>query len=94
LIYPCGKSSFTINSTKNDKSSTVNVDESSESIKINFEGHKIAHIIKLQLSGKPKKVVLDNNVLEDGVDYEYEPDSEKLIIKTDSYSKGEYLIER
>jgi alpha-D-xyloside xylohydrolase len=94
LIYPRGKSSFTINSTKNDKSSTVNVDESSESIKINFEGHKIAHIIKLQLSGKPKKVVLDNNVLEDGVDYEYEPDSEKLIIKTDSYSKGEYLIER
>lgn len=92
LIYPEEESSFTVYGTDDNKSTTVNVKKSTEGISIYFEGERIAHIIKLQLSEKPDKVVLDGKELEEGVDYQFNKNNKKLIVKRDSYDEGKYMV--
>lgn len=92
LIFPNGKNSFTVYETNATGSTSIQVKKSSSQINISFGKEKRAHIIKLHLETKPKKVVLDNKTLVEDIDYQFEKDSKKLIIKTGNYSKGEYII--
>jgi hypothetical protein len=48
----------------------------------------------LLLATPPHKVTLDNKTLVEGTDYWFENESKKLIIKTDNYIEGEYIIEK
>lgn len=68
------------------------VEQTNELVKVRLQGLKKAHILRVHLSSKPQKVVLDNHVLSDSLDYQFNLENHKLIIKTDDYSSGEYII--
>ncbi len=92
LIYPDGQSNFTIYHPDNERTTIVSVEETNESLKINLQGLKKAHILRVHISSKPQKVVLDNSMLSDSLDYHFDRESNKLIIKTNDCSIGEYII--
>ncbi len=94
LIFPHEISSFTVYDYKTQEKTKITVDESSSKIKVNIAGKKIKHILKLQLEAKPDKVALDNKTLIEGVDYWFEKEGMKLIIKTDNYLEGKFIIEK
>ena len=49
---------------------------------------------ELYLNGQgAEAVLLDGKLRLEGVDYEYNPETKKLKIKTSTYSKGQYLIQ-
>jgi alpha-glucosidase (family GH31 glycosyl hydrolase) len=94
LIYPHNESSFTVYDYKTQEETEITVDESDSEIEINIEKKRRKHIIKLLLATPPHKVTLDNKTLVEGTDYWFENESKKLIIKTDNYIEGEYIIEK
>ncbi len=93
LIFPYEKSSFSVYDHKTQEETKILVDKSSSKIKVNIAGKKIKHILKLQLKAKPGKVTLDNKTLTEGVDYWFEKEGMKLIIKTDNYLECKYVID-
>ena len=92
LIYPDAKSSFTIYNPGNVKSTSIFVEETRELIKITLEGEKKPHILKVNLSSEPQRIELDNVVLSDSLDYFFVRESNKLVIKTDDFTSGNYII--
>jgi len=92
LIYPDRKSDFTVYHPDKSGSTTVSVEGDPEKIKIVIGIVHKPHILRIHLTTKPKKVLLDNEVLIESINYNFDEKSDKLIIKTDKYSKGEYLI--
>ena len=70
------------------------VKQTKESVKISLKGKKKAHILNINLASRPKKVKLDNSVLSDSLDYHFDKERHKLVIKTDKYSIGEYFISK
>jgi alpha-glucosidase (family GH31 glycosyl hydrolase) len=92
LLYPDVENNFTIYHPGSGKSTSIFVEETGESVKITFEGKKKSHILKVNLSSKPQEIILDNNLLSDSLDYYFDTDRSKLIIKTDYYTSGEYTI--
>ncbi len=91
-VYPEENSTFTVHHPDNGNSTTIDVEETERSVKIVFQGLKQPHILHLHLSSSPQKVELDNQLLSDSVDYHFDAEKSKLIIKTDDYSIGEYTI--
>jgi len=91
-IYPEGKNAFEVHHPESGTSTSIMVDESDKSIKINFAGEKRPHILHLHLSSLPVSVILDNKQLSYPQDYHFDAEKSTLIIKTDSYSPGEYTI--
>ncbi|MCE4562832.1 glycoside hydrolase family 31 protein [Maribellus sp. CM-23] len=94
LIYPKGKSEFTVHHTDNSGSTTVIVDENSSSVAINLSGVQKAHLLRVDMDRKPQNVQQDGRVLTENVNYWFDEGANKLIIKTDEYEKGNYLIVR
>ncbi len=92
LVYPHLHSNFTVHHPDNERSTYVSVEETNESLKITLQGIKKAHILRVYLSSKPQKVVLDNVILSDSLNYIFDKKKNKLVIVTDDYSTGEYLI--
>ena len=92
LIYPDAKSSFMIYNPGNVKSTSIFVEETRELIKITLEGEKKPHIFKVNLSSEPQRIELDNVVLSDSLDYFFVRESNKLVIKTENYTSGNYII--
>ncbi|MDX1284367.1 MAG: glycoside hydrolase family 31 protein, partial [Draconibacterium sp.] len=93
LIYSDGKSSFNIYDTKSQEKTEIIVNETKTEIKIKLNGKKIPHIIKLDTSDKPERISLDNRTLEES-EYQFDEINNKLIIKTNTYHQGEYLIQK
>lgn len=92
LVYPDTGNKFTVHHPDNEGSTCVNVETTNEHINITLHDLKKAHIFKIHLSSKPHEVILDNNLLSDSLDYCFDGDRKKLIIKTDNYTSGEYTI--
>lgn len=92
LIYPNNKNSFKIYHNSNEKNSTVKVENSSDKIEIILEGVKMPHILRVQLTEKPNKVLLDGVQLIKSEGYYYNAKLNKLIIKTSEYKTGNYSI--
>ena len=92
LVYPNKENEFTFYDTKDGKSTTIMVKQTRESVKITLKGKKKAHILNINLASRPKRVELDNSVLSDSLDYHFDEERHKLIIKTNEYSTGDYLI--
>ncbi len=92
LLYPEGQCKFTVHHPDNEKSTDVSMEESTESLRITLQGGKKAHILQVYLPSKPHKVILDNIVLSDSLNYHYNVERNKLIIETKDYGKGEYTI--
>ncbi|MFC2123375.1 TIM-barrel domain-containing protein [Bacteroidota bacterium] len=95
LVYPDNENNFTLYHPKEPGTSTsISYKDSGESVKIIFQGNKIPHILKVHLSSKPRKVELDNIALSDSLNYHFDKGNNNLIIKTDEYSRGEYIIQK
>jgi alpha-glucosidase (family GH31 glycosyl hydrolase) len=92
LIYPDGKSNFTVHHPDKSGSTAVLVEDHSGKIDITLEGQHKPHILKINLSAKPKKVELDNKMLIDSVDYNFDEKLNKFIVRTENYSTGKYTI--
>ena len=92
LIYPAGKSNLTVYHPDKSGSTTIQVEDDHEEIRISLGNLHKPHIMNIQMNTKPKKVILDNVILIDSVDYKFDEKSSKLIIKTDTYSQGKYII--
>jgi len=92
LIYPNNKNSFKIYHDSSKKNTFVRVEETSDRIEISFEGTKKPHILRVHLTEKPNKVLLDEvQLIESEKDYYYTK-LNKLIIETNEYKTGHYSI--
>lgn len=91
-IYPEGNSSFTVHDPDGGAPTGIQVESTEESIRIQFEGQKQKHILQLHLASAPKGVRLDDRDLSAGLDYYFHAEKRKLIITTEAYSRGEYII--
>jgi len=92
LIYPSGKSEFTVHHTDKSGSTNIIVDEKPEVINIALSGVKKSHILQINLTQKPSKVELDKQLLKDSMDYNYDFFKCKLMIRKDNYENGFYTI--
>ena len=92
LIYPDGKSSFTVYHPDKSGNTSINVEEGKEDIHISLENQHKPHILNIHLKTKPKNIKLDNVTLIDSINYKYDKKNCKLIIKTGTYIQGKYII--
>lgn len=92
LIYPDVKNDFTVYHPDKSGSTSVSVQNSTDKIEVALgETHK-PHILKINMATKPQKVFLDGQMLADKVNYNFDEQHNKLIIKTDKYIFGKYTI--
>jgi alpha-glucosidase (family GH31 glycosyl hydrolase) len=94
LIYPYGKSEFTVHHPDKSGSTLVEVEDHAERINISVSNVHKSHILKINLNQKPEKVELDGTVLLDSLNWTFDEAHNKLIIKTDNYKEGKYSIFR
>ena len=92
LIYPSEHSSFTLYDPKDNQTTTVRVDKDEESVSVGFSGTKKAHILRLFSPEEPVTVVLDGKPLSRGERWRYRMNDKHLLIKTETYSGGDYQI--
>jgi len=92
LIYPDGKNGFTVHHPDKSGNTSVLVQDDPEKINITLGDIHKSHILKINMHAKPKKVELDNMILLDSVNYNFDEKLNKLIIRTDNYSTGKYTI--
>ncbi len=92
LIYPHGESEFTVYHPDKSGNTTIKVEDNTGEIRITLGNLHKPHILNIHLSSSPKKVLLDNVILSDTVNYNFDAKLSKLIIKTDQYSEGKYVI--
>ena len=92
LIYPEGKNEFTVYHPDKSGSTKVVSDDNPEQLIITLEGIHKPHILNINLTGKPKKVELDNTILVDSVNCRFDEKRNKLIIRTENYTFGKYKI--
>jgi alpha-glucosidase (family GH31 glycosyl hydrolase) len=92
LIYPDGKNDFTVYHPDKSGRTSVVVQDDPEKINISLGDVHKSHILNINLYAKPKKVELDNMILLDSVDYNFDEKLNKLIIRTDNYRNGKYAI--
>jgi alpha-D-xyloside xylohydrolase len=92
LIYPDGKNEFTVFHPDKSGSTSVYVNENSEKIIISLTKLHKPHILNIQLMARPVKVILDDKILTEPVDYNFDVRRNKLIIRTENYKDGNYMI--
>ncbi|MBV6643607.1 MAG: glycoside hydrolase family 31 protein [Cyclobacteriaceae bacterium] len=91
LIYPTGGTAgFEVFREKTE--STVIEYEFSGNLNVRLSGKQTAHILNIHSLEAPQSITLDGHMLESGSDYQYNMENQKLIIRTTSYSEGNYLI--
>ena len=64
-----------------------------QKINIKLEGIHKAHILRIFMPAAPKSVSLDGKMLT-AAHWRFDEKINKLIIKTDEYKNGDYVIER
>lgn len=92
LIYPEGNSEFTVHHPDKSGSTLVKVEDHPGQITVSLEGIHKSHILNINLPAKPGRVELDNVVLSDTVNSHFDQLRGKLIIRTDSFKVGKYVI--
>lgn len=55
LIYPKGKSEFTVYDTRDQKPTTLMVDQQANRLTLQFKGKNLPHILTINASAAPKK---------------------------------------
>jgi alpha-D-xyloside xylohydrolase len=92
LIYPNGINSFTVHHPDKSGSTVIKVTDDPDKILISLEEVHKPHILRINMGSKPKSVELDGTILSESVDYTFDNTNNKLIIKTEKYSTGNYRI--
>lgn len=94
LIYPETKSEFTVHHPDKSGSTTVTVENKPDQISISFGGVHKPHILNINMATPPGQIELDGKTLQDSLNYQFDPKRHKLIIRTDQYADGNYLIHK
>lgn len=94
LIYPNIKNEFTVYHPDKSGNTSVIVEADREKVNISLGNVHKSHILNINMSEKPKMVELDDAVLLDSVNYNYDEKRNKLIIRTGNYSAGKYTIHK
>ena len=76
LIYPKGKSEFTVYDPKDQTPTTLSVDQQKNVISLNFKGRKLPSIFRIHTSARPEKVMLDGVVQE----FQYDSQKQKVVL--------------
>ncbi len=92
LIYPDGDSNCTLHHPGNGDKTTIFVMETDASVSISFQGAHQPHILRIHSATRPETVSLDGRLLSGPEDYYFDPDQQKIIIRTGDYARGEYTI--
>ena len=92
LIYPDGKNDFTVYHPGKSGKTSVSVQDDPDKISITLGDVHKPHILRINMSAKPTRVILDNSALLDAVNYKFDRLHNKLIIKTETYTAGRYSI--
>jgi len=92
LIYPLGKSEFTVHHPDKSGATSVSVEEGKDRITISLTGVHKSHILNINMDNKPSRIMLDSLILADSVNYRYDVKRNKLFIRTDNYTEGKYEI--
>ena len=91
LIYPKEQNNFVFYHT--DMKGETNISyELKKILKVNVTGDKIPHILSIHSEIKPSIIVLDGIELQQIKEWNYNSDKQKISIKTQSYSEGNYEI--
>ena len=94
LIYPETKSEFTVHHPDKSGSTTVTVENEPDLISISFRGVHKPHILNINMATPPGQIELDGRPLQDSLNYQFDPKRHKLVIRTDQYPDGNYLIHK
>ena len=93
LIYPEGENGFTYYHTDTKGETEIYYDfNDNQSLKVNLKGTQIRHILTIQSKKPPNKVNLDGSQLIEEENWKFDSAKQKLIIKTQNYTKGNYEI--
>ncbi len=92
LIYPQGANRFTVHHPDGSGSTTVRVSEESGQVKIQFDGTKKRHILRVLLPTEPERIELDGIILAKGQQWRYDSANQRLWIRMEGYEKGRYKI--
>ena len=92
LIYPDQNNEFTVHHSDKSGSTKITVQNSGEKITIQLKQVQKAHILNIHLENKPKQIQLDNRLLVENIDFTYDSEKCKLLIRTQNYEEGNYSI--
>ncbi len=82
VIYPAGKSEFTIYDTQTQSPTTLHVAAQPGQITLQLTGQAIPSIFNIHSDKKPIKISSGAQVLVEGVDYQYDVKKKRIVVKT------------
>ena len=92
-LYPHGKSNFTVLHT--DKSGDLEVSvEEAQTLNVTLSGKGKPHILRIYSEKKPTDVKCDGQALAEGTAWTFKPESNRIIIRSDSATARQYVITR
>ena len=91
-IYPGTGCSFEVCHPDQSGKTSVVVRPNSSRICIRLEGTKKPHILRVFLENTPKQVELDGRALHEGSDWSYDIEDFRLVVRTEEYEGGRYVI--
>jgi len=92
LIYPDGLTEFTLHNPDKSGCTKIIVEDSPNEIKITLSGLHKPHILNINMPSAPLKVELDDLILSESSDFNFDSKNNRLIIKTDTFKTGKYTI--
>jgi alpha-glucosidase (family GH31 glycosyl hydrolase) len=94
LIYPGVDNQFTVFHPDNSGSSTVIMVNHPETIDITMKDTKKLSILNIHLDQQPKRVSFDQMELSDSIDYKYDLQKSKLIVRFSEIKDGVLTIDK
>ncbi len=92
-VYPNGRNVFTVHHPDKSGETTVSVVQEGSKVRVALEGVKKPHILRVFMEKKPKQVTLDGTALAEGDGWTYDATEKRLVVRTDTYVGGQYVIE-
>jgi alpha-D-xyloside xylohydrolase len=93
LVYPGKESSFRYNQLDGEGKIDISVRLNDSVLEIHLVGDRIPHILRIFQDKRPGIVKLDGLMLEEGRNWQYDAVDKRLIIKTECYQQGIYVIQ-
>ena len=93
LVYPKAENSFIYYHTDTVGETNISYQMADDKLKLSLVGTKIPHLFRIHANRAPIKITLDGHLLEKGLQWGFNSQKNKLIIKTGKeYTKGNYEI--
>ena len=93
LVYPKAENSFIYYHTDTVGETNISYQMADDKLKLSLVGTKIPHLFRIHANRAPIKITLDGHLLQEGLQWEFNSQKNKLIIKSGKeYMKGNYVI--